>query len=75
MFAEIQLMDDITYQSASSVSMVQSNIQTPCRWEVMESVQTKTHIHCLEVESIFPTMFRNMIDGSQNAVWPLAIEG
>ena len=35
---------------------------------------TKTLIHFPEVESIFLAMFGNLIDGSLNAVWRLALE-
>ena len=28
-----------------------------------------------EAESIFPVMFGNLIDGSQNVVWRLALKG
>ena len=36
---------------------------------------TKTPIQFPETESIFPTLFGNLIDGSQNAVWRFALEG
>ena len=36
--------------------------------------QSKTPIHFPEAELIFPVMFRNFIDGSQNPVWCLRLE-
>ena len=37
--------------------------------------QTKIPIYSPEAESIFPAMFWYLIDGSQNAVWRLELEG
>ena len=37
--------------------------------------ETKTSIHFPEEEAIYLVMFGNLIDGSQNAVWHLALEG
>ena len=37
--------------------------------------EIRTSIFFPGAESIFPAMFGNLIDGSKNAVWRLALEG
>ena len=69
-------IDDITYQSASLVPRENLYIRTRRRWKGVESVRIYLNpLHFPEAESIFPAMFGHLIDGSQNAVWRIALEG